>query len=87
VKNKKLIIIFVLIVLLAFIFIPGYTKLHNLRARNQELELQVIELEEENIKLIKEQERLEKDKVYIEKVAREEMGVAREGEVIYKIEE
>ena len=69
------------------IFLPGYTKFMELRARNIYLEKEIERLEQENVRLYKEKERLEKDIDYIEKVARESLGVAREGEIPIKIEQ
>ncbi len=71
---------------LLVIFLPGYTKFMELRAKNAGLEKEIARLEEENIRLYKEKDRLKEDIGYIEKVARESMGVAREGEIPVKIE-
>ena len=45
----------------------------------------VSELERENVRLKKEQRLLEEDPAYLEKVAREKMGLIREGEVVYQL--
>ena len=76
----------VIAILLFVIFLPGYTKFMELRARNIYLEKEIERLEQENLSLYKERARLEEDIDYIEKVARESMGVAREGEIPIKIE-
>ncbi len=66
---------------LVVIFLPGYAKFMELRARNTYLEKEIERIEQENVSLNKEKKRLEEDIYYIEKVARESMGVAREGEI------
>ncbi len=71
---------------LFMIFLPGYSRFMELRARNLYLEKEIERLEQENIRLYKEKKRLEEDMDYIEKVARDSMGVAREGEIPVKIE-
>ena len=71
---------------LLVIFLPGYSKFMELRAKNIHLEKEIERLERENVRLYKEKKRLEEDIDYIEKVARESMGVAREGEVPIKLE-
>ena len=72
---------------LIVVFLPGYTKFMELRAKNMQLEKEISRLEQENISLLREKKRLEEDIDYIEKVARESMGVAREGEIPIKLEQ
>lgn len=82
IRPLYLVIAFVLVV----IFLPGYTRFMELRARSIYLEKEIERLENENVRLYREKERLEQDIDYIEKVARESMGVAREGEIPVKIQ-
>ena len=76
----------VIAVILIVVFLPGYAKFMELRARNINLEKEIERLEQENVKLYKEKQKLAEDIDYIEKVARESMGVTREGEIPIKIE-
>ena len=82
----RLLYVVTVIVLIA-IFLPGYAKFMELRAKNIYLEKEIERLERENIALHKEKKKLNEDIDYIEKVARESMGVAREGEIPIKIEQ
>ncbi|MBU0759719.1 MAG: septum formation initiator family protein [Candidatus Omnitrophica bacterium] len=82
IKPLYLVVAFGLIV----IFLPGYTKFMDLRSKNAHLENEIERLERENVRLYREKQKLEEDIDYIEKVARESMGVAREGEVPIKLE-
>lgn len=75
--------LFAFLVLLAFL--PSYTKLQDLKQRNQDFEEKTVKLQQEIDDLNKRLHRLEHDPVYLEKVAREKMGVARKGEVIYRL--
>jgi len=80
--------IHILILALVFvIFLPGYIKFLQLKARNMYLENEISRLEKENIKLHKEKKRLEEDINYVEQVARESMGVTKKGEIPIRIEE
>ncbi len=72
--------------MLMIIFLPGYTKLQELRDRNQYLEQRIKKINSENLSLNKEVELLRSDPLYQEKIAREKMGLVRKGEVIYQIE-
>ena len=67
-------------------FLPGYIKFMQLKLKNMHLENEIARLERENIKLYKEKKRLEEDINYVEKVARESMGVTKKGEIPIRIE-
>ena len=67
------------------IFLPGYSKLQRLRAHNRDLTKQIQELEKDNDRLSEQIDQLENDPFYIEKKAREKMGVSKKGELIYKV--
>jgi cell division protein DivIC len=73
-------------VLIAIIFIPGYVRLIQLKVRNVHLESEISRLEKDNLKLHKEKKQLENDINYVEKVARESMGVTKKGEIPIRIE-
>jgi len=72
--------------ILIVLFLPGYAKFMELRAKNLYMEKEIERLEKENMELNKEKARLEEDMDYVEKVARESMGVTREGEIPIKLE-
>ena len=82
---KNAIWLFVLTIFVLVIFLPSYSKMQDLKQRNAEYEAQIKELQAKKQELIKEKQLLEEDPVYLEKVAREKMGLIREGEVVYKI--
>jgi cell division protein FtsB len=77
--------LFGIAVFLLIIFLPGYTKLQELRDRNRDLQIRMRALSVENALLQKELERIENDPVYQEKIAREKMGVVRKGEIPIKV--
>jgi cell division protein FtsB len=82
---RKAFWLFGIAVFLLIIFLPGYTKLQELRDRNRDLETRIRQLNVENALLQQELERTENDALYQEKVAREKMGVVRKGEIPIKI--
>ncbi len=82
-RNAIWLFIFSLIIFI--VFLPSYTQMQDLRAKNTHYEKQILLLEQERDTLVREKERLEKEPEYREKVAREEMGLIRKGEVIYRI--
>lgn len=73
------------LVILGIIFVPGYLKIRRLARRNRQLEAQIKEITQTNKMLEQQQQRLLNDPVYLEEVARKKLGVARKGEVIYKV--
>ena len=84
--KSKIIVLFVLgLVLLGIIFIPGYLKIRRLAKQNKELEKQIEETQQANRRLKEEHQKLINDPLYLEKVAREKLGVVRKGEVVYKV--
>lgn len=82
---KKALWIFGLAVLLLALFLPGYTKLQDLRYRNSDLQDKIQRLKKENYLLQQELSRIQNDPLYQEKIARDKMGVVRKGERPIKI--
>jgi cell division protein FtsB len=70
---------------LLVLFLPGYTKLQELRDKNHDLEGKIKRLNIENALLQQELIRINNDPTYQEKIAREKMGVVRKGEIPVKI--
>ena len=75
-----------IILIILIIFLPGYTKLQELKDRNRILDEKINDLKSESALLEDEFLRIQQDPVYQEEVVREKLGVVRKGEVIYKIE-
>ncbi len=73
------------VVVLLLIFVPSLKKIWELKNTNRQYEGKIKQLITNNKDLIEEKRRLEEDPVYLEKVAREKMGVARKGEVIFRL--
>ncbi|MCB9756954.1 MAG: septum formation initiator family protein [Candidatus Omnitrophica bacterium] len=72
-------------ILALYIFLPSYTKLQDLRQKNVEYSDKIEALKLRKIKMLEEKRRLEEDPIYLEKVGREKMGLIRNGEVVYRI--
>ncbi len=80
-KNYLLLGIFIILV----IFLPGYSKLQQLREQNRQLNNEIERLSGENEELERQIDKLETDPFYIEKKARDKMGIGKRGEVRYRI--
>ena len=81
----KAVWLFFIAFIVLLIFLPGYSKLQELKQKNSELETKIEETRDENVQLREEKKKLEEDIVYLEKVAREKMGLVRDGEIIYRL--
>jgi cell division protein FtsB len=69
---------------LAVIFVPPFARYQALLAKNRSLERRIRELDAETKRLEQEKRRLETDITYIERKAREKIGVVRKGEIVLK---
>ncbi|MFA5087923.1 MAG: septum formation initiator family protein [Candidatus Omnitrophota bacterium] len=83
IKNAFWLFLFATVIL--FVFLPSYTKMQDLQQKNVEYKREIDLLQKKRDHLIREKKLLESDPVYLEKVAREKMGLVREGEVIYRL--
>jgi cell division protein FtsB len=71
-------------VVVTIVFLPSFVKYQLLSHKNRQLEARIRTLSDDNRRLEEEKRRLETDITYVEKRAREEMGVARKGEIVIK---
>lgn len=84
-KLKKAFWLFGITVFLLVLFLPGYTKLQELKDRNRDLESKIKRLRVENSLLEQELGRIDSDPDYQEKIVREKLGIVRKGEIPVRI--
>jgi cell division protein FtsB len=88
--HRKIIRRIMLLLILFFVFYLyfvgdyGFFRLLSLKKEKDSLILEAKKLQAENVDLEMEKAKLKEDLFYIEKVARERYGMAKEDEVIYK---
>jgi len=87
-RRLLLLILISLLVLGAFTFFgeKGILQLLRLQKEVGRIKERNIKQEEENQKLREEVKRLQRDKRYIEEIARKELGMVKEGEIIYQFD-
>ena len=78
---------FCLIILIGIIYFPNYARLRKLRGENVRLTLENNELIEEIADYQEKLKRVGKDPYLYERIAREELGIAKEGEIVIDIKE
>jgi cell division protein FtsB/cell division protein DivIC len=89
--SKKRILILILFLFFIFGFFTFFGDkgiIHLLRLQKEwgRIKEANVKIEEENRKLREEVKRLQYEKRYIEEIARKELGMVKEGEVIYQFE-
>lgn len=85
-RNLYALILFVIVLsFLAVIYLPSFTKYQELRRQEKILEENIETLQSDNEKLMEEERLLQSDVKYLEKVLREDMGLVKPGEVVYKL--
>lgn len=82
---KNAFILFAVALFILLIFLPSFSKWQDHIQKDKEYQAKIEALEEEHQRLLEEKRLLEEDPTYLEKVAREKMGLIREGEVIYHL--
>lgn len=85
--SRYLYILFIfslIVAFLAIVYLPSYTKYQELKREDEKLAENIESLQNENIQLREEARLLQTDIQYLEKVLREELGLVKPGEVIYK---
>ena len=89
-KKKRLLLVILISLLilgsLTFFGEKGIFNLLHLRKEVARIKERNLKLEEENQKLKEEVKRLQSDKRYIEEIARKELGMVKEGEIIYRFD-
>jgi len=86
-KSIKRFLFLLLAVFMVYSFLSGpygFLRLVSLFKEKQEVKLEIKELEAEIMDMEQRKEKLENDSFYLEKEAREKLGMARKDEKIYK---
>lgn len=69
------------------LLVPRWVEKSKLSGKQKELEEKIAKREEKYLRSKEELDALENDPVYLEKIARDDLGMKRSGEVIYKFED
>ena len=82
---KKYRFFIVVVVISIGMLVPAFSRYQELREKNINVEASIRKLAVANKALYEKQRKMQTDPVYAELVARRNLGVAKEGEVIFKI--
>lgn len=70
--------------LFSWIYLPSLSKYHDLKQQEEELDQQIEKFERDVEATLEERNLLKNDPEYLEKVIRDEMGLVKPGEIVYK---
>jgi cell division protein FtsB len=84
-KPVTALILILFLILFGLSLFPGFLRIGNLQNRSQGLEQELLRLRAENKRLETELRLLRDDPVYIEKIARQQLNKAKQGEIVYKV--
>jgi cell division protein FtsB len=85
-ERKKIVLYLLLIaVVIAVVFLPGFSELQRLREENDRYKQRISLLRRRNDTLREELSKMREDPLYLEKKAREKLGIVKEGEIIYRV--
>ena len=83
---KTGVIIFLILAGLFVAFLtPKVLRVHQLETRSRSLDEELKKLQQQNLMLETELKLLRDDPVYLERVARQKLNKAKEGEIVYKV--
>ncbi len=77
----------VLALIIAIIYLPGLSKYLKLKRKDADMEREVKRLESEIARIQEEEHLLKTDLTRLEEVVREELGLVKPGEIVYKVVE
>ena len=73
--------------LFSWIYLPALSKYQDLKVRQEGMDLQIKELEQKIADIQEERNLLKTDVSYLEKIIRDELGLVKPGEIVYKFVE
>lgn len=82
--KKDIVIPLTVAVILALIFFPSFSRYQKVSAECKKLKAEIEALQKINAKLEQEKYKLEHDIEYVEKKARDKLGIVRKDEIPYK---
>ena len=77
----------IVVLVIAIIYLPGLSKYLKLKRKDSDLGREVKRLESEIARIQKEEHLLKTDLTRLEEVVREELGLVKPGEIVYKVVE
>jgi len=84
-KTKKIVLWLIAFAVIAAFFLPLISKRREIAAKNNQLQAQLLLEQQKNRAFLEKKDKLENDPFYMEKIARQKLGITRDKEVLYKV--
>lgn len=72
------------VILFSWIYLPSLSKYHDLKVQQEELDKQIEKFSTDVTAIREERDLLKNDPEYLQKVIRDELGLVKPGEIVYK---
>lgn len=83
----RIVIAVLVISLFVYLFAREITQVYALHQENEKVKIEAKKLEEANSELIKKIELIQSDETFQEKIIRQELGMIKKGEKVYRFKE
>lgn len=83
----RVVLVVSVVCLMVYLFAREMTQVYALNQENEKVKVESLKLEEANNVLIKKIELIESDDSYKEKVIRQELGMIKKGEKVYRFQD
>ncbi len=83
----RIVLAILIISLFVYLFAREITQVYALHQENEKVKLEAQKLEEANAELIRKIELIQTDDTYKEKIIRQELGMIKKGEKVYRFKE
>ncbi len=83
----RIVLAILIISLFVYLFAREITQVYALHQENEKVKLEAQKLEEANAELIRKIELIQTDDTYKEKIIRQELGMIKKGEKVYRFQE
>lgn len=81
---KLILFLFAAVLLFSWLYLPSLTRYRDLKLKQEELDKQIEKLTGQIADIREERDLLKNDVEYLEKVIRDELGLVKPGEIVYK---
>jgi len=83
----RIILVLGVVSLLVYLFTKEITHVYALHQENEKVKVESLKLEKANSELMKKIELIDADQAYKEKIIRQELGMIKKGEKVYRFQE